>query len=305
MRAATLAVLVLVGIQLSNASADTERVRLTTVFWMHIQKTSSWLGNFLLSWGCESVRLRSRSVSLQPLSYSALAKTLPSLECEANYYTGKFQFGYHVPHTGSMNGTTVTLFRNPYSRVISSFLYGKGVHQMMFPLGFPDRAKVKFGLRDKIRASPYPVLAYARLPGIASCQTKMVLGMECGEPITIEQTQLEEAFRRIRYDFAFVGLTEESDASARLFLAMYSPTTSPKISVDEEEEMLRGLHSAPRVNSQHTSLVNSELLSVLREHEWRDAADEHTYHAAVELFFERCAHYGISTKRTKEELLQL
>lgn len=277
---------------------------LGNVFWMHIQKTSSWLGNFLLLWGCGSVRLQTSAFISNPMLYSAVAKKLLSMKCETTYYTGKFNFGYHVPHPLHMNGSTVTLFRNPYTRVVSSFLYGKGVHQIMFPLGFPNRAKVKFELREQIRESPDPIFTYAQLPGIASCQAKMVLGRECGEPATISPAQLVEAARRMRHDFAFVGLTEESEASARLFLAMYRPEASPTAPVTHEE-LINGLYSTPRANVHHTTELNDELLAVLRKHQWRDAPDEAVYAVAVELFFERCARYGIVTKHTKELLLSL
>lgn len=252
------------------------------------------------------MRSQSKGVQLQPALYNSLAKRLPSLGCETAYYTGDFSFGYHVPHPQNLNGTTVTLFRNPYSRVISSFLYGKGEHQIMFPLGFPNRANVKFALREQIRASQYPILTYAQLPGIVSCQTKMVLSKECGAPVTFSTAELKEAERRIRYDFAFVGLTEESEASARLFLAMYRPIRSTDVVNDPtvQDALVSSLHSAPRVNNQHTAALNKELLSVLRQHQWRDLPDEYVYRVAVQVFFERCARYGIATSHTKEALLQ-
>ena len=193
--------------------------------------------------------------------YSSVAKKLQSMGCETEYYTGKFGFGYHVPYPAGLNATTVTLFRNPYSRIVSAFLYGKGIHQIMFPLGFPDRAKVKFKLRETIKASEFPILTYAQLPGIASCQTKMVLGMECGQPVEIDNYRIIEAQKRIRDEIAFVGLTEESDASARLFLAMFDPPNPAmgrrkELTTQDKEALVATLKQNPRANKGHTASVD-------------------------------------------------
>ena len=171
----------------------------------------------------------------------------------------------------------------------------------MFPLGFPNRAKVKYDLRDRIRKSQYPILTYATLPGIMSCQSKMVLGKECGEPAQLTAASIEEARRRVRYDLAFVGLTEESEASARLFLAMYH-TRDTDHPVDAEE-LVSVLKNSPRVNQAHTSETNMALLHILQQNDWQDRPDEVVYAEAVNVFFERCSAFGITTKHTKSELL--
>lgn len=286
------------------SNANNSKAILPVTFWMHIQKTSSWLGNFLLLWGCSSIRKDKQIVakfSADPMVYGILSKNLQKVPCETTFHTGAFEYGYHVPYGVEQNKSTVTLFRNPYNRLISAFLYGKGVHQIMFPLGFPNRAKVKYDLRDKIRKSQYPILTYATLPGIMSCQAKMVLGSECGQPVRLSNSSIAEAQRRIRYDFAFVGLTEESEASARLFLAMYQPNNED--SLIDQEQIVGTLNHAPRMNQAHTSETNMALLHILQQHDWQDRPDEEVYAEAVEVFFERCSAYGISTEHTKAELL--
>lgn len=276
------------------------------VFWMHIQKTSSWLGNFLLLWGCSNVRKLS-SKTKQGMVYVAVGRNMSKLQCEVPFHTGNFGFGYHVPFDKTMNRTAITLFRNPYNRVISSFLYGKGVHQIMFPLGFPDRAKRKFELRKQIRDSEYPILTYVQLPGIASCQAKMTLGRECGEVNAISDEDLVEAVRRVRFDLAFVGLTEESRASAQLFMAMYPVVLSQQeVQADgkvDESALLSAVGTAPRTNADHTHQVNEVLFGVLRDHHWQDKADEVVYRAAVKVFYERCRLYHIETDHSEEEVI--
>ena len=62
-----------------------------------------------------------------------------------------------------------------------------------------------------------PLAACAALPGMLGCQTKMVLGVPCAAPFALNASHLREAIRRVRFDFAFVGLTERFDASVCLF----------------------------------------------------------------------------------------
>lgn len=285
----------------------TQATQLNTAFWMHIQKTSSWLGNFLLLWGCGSVRDLPAQKKKNML-YSHLARNLSRLQCEIPFYTGDFGYGYHVPLNVNLNSTAITLFRNPYDRVISSFMYGKGVHQIMFPLGFPDRAKRKFALREAIRKSEFPILSYVQLPGIASCQAKMTLGRECGEVAEVTAVDVDEARRRIRFDLAFVGLTEESEAAARLFLAMYPipSRVSERNAINNEEEeqaLMDAVNQAPRTNRDHTAQANEEHKEVLKQHRWVDVADEAVYREAIEVFYERCHVYSIDTKYSKTEML--
>jgi len=303
------------------------------VFWMHIQKTSSWIGNFLLIWGCSSLRKilikkfdESAKYRLNGVIYTAVGN-ISQLHCEMDFYTGKFGFGYHIPFpqlnhlSHKLNGTTVSLFRQPSNRVISSFLHGKGPHAIMFPLGFPNRAKVKYSLREQIRASQFPILTYAELPGISGCQTKMILGRECGEVTSFKEGDLREAKRRLREDMLFVGLTEESNASAQLFMAMFgvsgsnnnlksSNTSSDQLAIPSGKTFVDMYVPnmqilAPRRNSQHTNALNSGLRRTLQVHGWKDHHDEALFAEAARIFYGRCRQHGIRTKFTIEQLLAL
>jgi hypothetical protein len=100
-------------------------------------------------------------------------------------------------------------------------------------------------LKDHIRKSKYPIVEYAvscslqpqdvvltvellhyddkKLEGIPACQTKLVMGYLCGssEKKSLYPALVREARRRLRYDFKFVGLLEEAEASEKLFLKMF------------------------------------------------------------------------------------
>jgi hypothetical protein len=268
---------------------------LGTVFWMHIQKTSSWFGDYLLLWGCPSLASSEEaSQSSHILLYSRVAAKddLRKLKCNVSFFTGSHGYGFHVPFSSPVNRSTVTLLRDPYDRMISSFLHGKGVHQMMFPIGFRDRVKLKYALRRNISSSKYPILSYASLDGMSGCQTKMVLGKDCGEITELTDMHLEEAKRRLQYDMAFVGITEDSKATADLFLAMYPNNllSTTTLSLLNNSYRLR-----PRKNKDHTNKVNEQLRFTLTSNNWIDRFDGELYRFARALFHERCQAHHVRT----------
>jgi len=76
-----------------------------------------------------------------------------------------------------MRNTIVTMLRDPINRIISAFLF-----DVMIPTGFSLKTlKLRDQMKQIIRQADVPIVAYAALPGIASCQTKMILGYNCGE----------------------------------------------------------------------------------------------------------------------------
>jgi hypothetical protein len=170
---------------------------------------------------------------------------------------------------------------------------------------------MKYEVRKRIMQADVPILAYAQTPGIASCQTKMMLGKHCGEAVEISQAELQEAVRRVRYDMKFIGLTEEAEASARLFLAMHpfpfasgSPASQfDPVSANMTEVMVSVIHQHTRTNHAHTLELNAKLRLDLTTHQWVDTNDEAIYREAVAVFYERCGRYGIRTKNVRKALL--
>lgn len=64
-----------------------------------------------------------------------------------------------------------------------------------------------------------PLRACLTIKGLKGCQVKMVLGVPCAAPFAINASLLDEAARRVRHDFLFVGLTERWEHSVCLFHA--------------------------------------------------------------------------------------
>ena len=166
---------------------------------MHIQKTSSWIGDFLLLYACPHLRPAYDRMDDQVFFYDQVRAHPDMLtECEVEVTRGHDgAFGWHDPylpaHIG--NGTTISVFRKPEYRLISSFLFN-----MMIPTGnvYSDNNT----LPEHVHNAAQPLIAYANVPGMASCQIKMVLGHYCGKWIP----ELSRAAKhRVKHEFAFVG----------------------------------------------------------------------------------------------------
>ncbi len=94
------------------------------VNWMHIQKTSSWMGDFLLLAYCHNISELYHNISTHSFLYdSAKYGILFKYNCSIF----NKQYGFHLPYGKSaMNETTVSLFRKPIKRLISAYLFNDG-----------------------------------------------------------------------------------------------------------------------------------------------------------------------------------
>lgn len=296
-----------------------------TLFWMHIQKTSSWLNNFLVVWACpnfcrdyllENDLAADTSDIEKPVIYdfqtilkkreiNSMEVMTVFMKCSIsfkNYALTKFgwsQFGFHWPmNHESMKGNTITLFRKPLSRIISAFLF-----DMMLPQGFGNRTpEVKQQWREHINKTDSPVYAYSQIPGIANCQTKMVLGFRCGVPMNLTRDQMNEAIIRVQKDFYFIGLTEESDASANLFLAMHGAEGGlplRKTLSELTDPPFRFTHY--RRSRHHSANNHIKYEQQMIAHGWKDEFDEAVFRTAANMFYDRCKQYNIVTKHKSIE----
>jgi hypothetical protein len=290
------------------------------IFWMHIEKTSSWIGSLILVWACPKFcRLDLQSLdihehrayanrseigrynylehfenSFNPESVSKLnmlnLSDMMMCSFAINSYT--VGFGFHMPYSNPrMKDTIITMFRNPYSRVVSSYLFG-----MMLPSGLKviPPLKTYSEVRESIENSSNPFLAYANYPGIASCQTKMMLGYLCGMNIQLKPGDLKKAVERLQ-DLYFFGITEEPLASANLFLAMrHMDSERPDIRNIKQLVDPPFIFTHTRKNIKHSSEMHMQLLNNLYTNKWRDEFDDELYRQAKRIFYDRCKEYKIS-----------
>lgn len=284
--------------EISSLVQNDDSNQKVTIFWMHIQKTSSWLGDFLLHWGCPEVfakgnQLDSPMVMLQQMVTASTVQEdsfSSQLNCRVNF-NSETGFGFHRPfENNQMVGTVAVLFRNPVDRVESAFQFG-----IMLPQGFYERSiEGMKRIQDFIRSTPTPFATYAQLDGIAGCQTKMVLGKRCGENITLTPADLVEAKRRVENDMYFVGLSEEPEASASLFLAEHSDVTNPNFVGNGPWNVSSLLPYFEFTHLRRSSNPQPQLKSELEAIGWRDPFDEALYAFAADIFYSKCARYSIN-----------
>ena len=186
----------------NSSSSGKEKLPLSSVKWMHIQKTSSWIGDFLLMYACPHLRSSYDSMEDQVFFYDKVRADESLLKaCEVEVRRGiDVSFGWHDPYISNVgNGSIVSIFRKPVFRLISSFLFN-----MMIPTG--NVYSPNATLPEYVHKAKYPLIAYSKVPGMSSCQIKMVLGYYCGRAVPpISPGEVAEAKRRVEHDFAFVG----------------------------------------------------------------------------------------------------
>lgn len=256
---------------------------------MHIPKTSSWMGDFLFMYACPNMAAEFEKTEDNLFLYESLKSNASVIaNCDTKILLGRDGgFGWHDPFIPELtNGSTVALFRKPRNRLVSAFLFGNG---MMIPPGhlYSQNETMQKEIFQYIANTSYPIMTYSSFVGIRSCQTKMVLGHNCGTEVHISGELLVEAKRRVEHDFAFVGLTEEAAASAKLFYAMHGEGKS--------EPKVKPYTKMYRANLNHSKQTRSHLLEVLKEQNWSDPPEQALYQHVRRIFYERCAKYNITT----------
>jgi hypothetical protein len=206
--------------------------------------------------------------------------------------------GWHQPYTPNgaktrnMKGRIVTMFREPRNRIISAFLFSSG---LMLPKGFdikPSHQEERKQIKNHLLNTSHPIVSYASYPGIPSCQTKMVLGYDCGTDIEIKGHGMTEALRRIREDFLFFGLTEEPEATAELFRLTVGGWGYDKDGMTLPSPSVWG----SRINSEHNKSSHDFLSRELTEGHWKDVFDEALYAEAAQIFYAKCKQYNITVR---------
>ena len=239
-------------------------------FWLHIQKTGTAFGATLAAAGCpEQPKQRNVRKWSGACSYAL----------GAGSHT-------HTPYIRAKHGvgTAVTLVRSPRARLASAWFFGlREVGHPMLPLGHPEKDLSAWdkGARRRLKRAMPTIQDYARYPGIAHCQTKMVLGIHCGEAVDVTPAMSREAIRRLREDFRFVGVQDHWRASVQLALAEFNATSSAELVLVESAQ----------ARHQYTKRERAAAMANLTAYE--DVYDEALYDAAAALLRERCAARGI------------
>jgi hypothetical protein len=150
---------------------------------------------------------------------------------------------------------------------------------------------------------------WARFPGVAGCQTKMLAGLNCGDlvPSGRGPALLAKAKALVRSPaFVFVGLVEEWEASICLLHATLGRGTRPVLG---ELQSLGHSSNSRTLRPRDGGAVPCRLLSaaggcfdasssVGRYNEsvlggWRDDLDEALYAAVVDVYLANLARHGL------------
>ena len=261
------------------------------ICWLHIQKTGSWIGDYILKQHCPNLHekynnyLLKRRQSVDHFLYDLFKWEKKGFRTCSNYTfcptRSRGLFGYHSAYNGR-NRTAITNFRLPIDRIISAYLFGGGLmtpHGMSLKL----RSYIINLKRNQINVS---INTYTKYPGIEHCQTKMVLGYECAKEMSLNNEDFEEAKRRIKYDFLFIGLTEFPLQTEELYRFMFPKETTDIEAIKPYRKV--------RQNSNHNNHSNYELRKTLEEKNFSDFYDDQLYQEALNIFKERCSAYNIS-----------
>eukprot|EP00730_Choanoeca_flexa_P005443 TRINITY_DN11943_c0_g1_i5.p1 TRINITY_DN11943_c0_g1~~TRINITY_DN11943_c0_g1_i5.p1 ORF type:complete len:174 (+),score=22.16 TRINITY_DN11943_c0_g1_i5:155-676(+) len=142
-----------------------------------------------------------------------------------------------------------------------------------------------------MRSTVKTLREYVEFPGLKGCQVKLLTGAGCAENITVTEDRIQLAMKRLE-EIAFLGLTDEYDASICLFHAMYGGT--PKL---VEFSNIR-----PTTNFMKGGQVyDAEKVDELSPED--DPADWRLYQRAKEIFRQRQRQYGLPALVAKKNVL--
>lgn len=116
----------------------------------------------------------------------------------------------------------VALFRDPRKRAVSAWNHAKHTHH----LGTKNAESLFPNSRQNLEVDTPAVRDFARHMHVQACQTKMLVGGQCGMYHNLTTERIEEAHRRLKH-LAFVGLTDAYNMSVCLFHQMWGGVPQP------------------------------------------------------------------------------
>ena len=193
-----------------------------------------------------------------------------------------------LSHKGAKVMPVITMLRRPGQRLMSAYLAGLHSH------GMSHAAKV-----EMYRSVTTPA-QFARTPGVAACQTKMLVGRNCAarhaDSCRADGTLVGDAARAKRAlveQVAYFGLTDRWEESIALFHAMTGTNPNPELLRTELQNNRHTPQYVGDVSGQQGADAPGPHNEALLEG-FVDERDEDLYAFAVQLFEERLRRYNIS-----------
>lgn len=283
-------------INCTDIDIDIDDNNIYNLSWMHIQKTSSWIGDYLIKKYCiPYIKYINNTNNYNNNDFNEYIINFQyeknNYKCKLNFIP-KYDFGFHYPNSGRklIKGKIITMFRNPMNRIISAFLFDK--RGGMLPAGYPKRDTNTNEIHNYINNSSNPIYTYASLEPIHSCQTKMLLGYFCGSLLNFNITkQINKAKRSIRNDLIVFGLTEDFEASFELF----NKVLFHKFNITTKNIPISSINRNIRKNKNHNVITQSKYEQILKTYNWKDYNDDLIYIYAKKIFCKNCNKYNIKS----------
>ena len=167
----------------------------------------------------------------------------------------------------------VGLFRSPAERIVSAFNYDLHAHELS--------AKAHSALRDAVAATKNrseQIMTFARWPGVAHVQTKMLLGYHVSSAYTPTPADVELACSRVQR-MKFAGVVSCFDESVALF-----------------QRQFPARYQSEPIRFRETSYANETSsardMEFLLEGGFRDEPDSRVFCAAMSRFRVDLSRYG-------------
>jgi hypothetical protein len=166
---------------------------------------------FELACGACKAKWKGKNLGLDPGLWFQMR--YPTKKC-CTKYNGEYhhKIGHDPLKTIALAPTVLMMLREPHRRLLSEYVYSYDMNDLhMQPTLSNFRRSVIEALRhqshDKALALDDRLAAFGAFPGIAHCQTKMILGRMCYEKVSLTREHSEKAILTME-KFAFVGDTD-------------------------------------------------------------------------------------------------
>lgn len=207
---------------------------------------------------------------------------MPDIACDFNRFS-RPRIGHRaLPQYGAPPESKVYigLFRDPRLRLKSA--YNSHLHAV----------GIRSSERAQMMAEVKTPQDFVRYPGVAHCQTKMLVGHKCGSSVPVTTEMLEEALNRLRTKFVFVGITDEWRESVFLFNRMFKGENNSNALYNKQSPSHPKRKTFAKNKKQHAT--SFDFLPEDDPYDWR------VYLEAKRIFQENLAKFGIHCKSQLE-----
>ena len=115
--------------------------------------------------------------------------------CEAGAFTDSRRYKSHDPLPNSLAESRrgIAMLRSPASRLESAFQHNFHTYHMPRM----QREKMILAINESSAVGGDPKRVYATWPGVAGCQTKMMLGADCSRYANLTESNITKAILRL------------------------------------------------------------------------------------------------------------